>query len=144
MWGATIPTVYYGFCENPELQDLYWTVVSGIEIRVRERVQSNHYMSTFQVSGLAIACAVATMHPSFRNPSFRPYRALMYAGLGLSAVVFILHGIFLYGWKVQNQRMSLDWMFLMACLNLAGGWIYAARVGVPTPWMSLVSYLIDS
>ena len=55
----------------------------------------------------------------------------MYAGLGLSAIVFVLHGIFLHGWSVQNQRMSLDWMILMACLNLAGGTIYAARVSGP-------------
>lgn len=56
----------------------------------------------------------------------------MYAGLGLSAVVFILHGIFLYGWSVQNRRMSLDWMLLMASLNLTGAWFYVARVRSPT------------
>lgn len=52
----------------------------------------------------------------------------MYAGLGLSALVFIGHGILLYGWKIQNDRMSLDWMGLMAFLNLVGAAIYSARV----------------
>ena len=28
IWGATVPTVYYGFCDNPQLQKLYWTIVS--------------------------------------------------------------------------------------------------------------------
>lgn len=65
----------------------------------------------------------------------------MYASLGLSAIVFILHGIFLYGWTVQNQRMSLDWMILMACLNLVGGGIYAARVSTDVPQMSAVLIL---
>ena len=52
----------------------------------------------------------------------------MYAGLGLSAVVFVIHGILLHGWKIQNQRMSVDWMGLMAFFNLTEAVIYAARV----------------
>ncbi|KAL9630582.1 MAG: hypothetical protein Q9204_004647 [Flavoplaca sp. TL-2023a] len=52
----------------------------------------------------------------------------MYAGLGLSAVIFVIHGILLHGWASQNQRMSLDWMALMATFNLLGATIYAARI----------------
>lgn len=52
----------------------------------------------------------------------------MYAGLGLSAVVFVVHGILLNGWTVQNRRMSVDWMGLMALFNLMGAVIYAARI----------------
>lgn len=52
----------------------------------------------------------------------------MYAGLGLSAVIFVIHGILLHGWALQNQRMSLNWMALMATFNLLGATIYAARV----------------
>lgn len=53
----------------------------------------------------------------------------MYACLGLSAIVFITHGVILYGWEMQNKRMSLDRMGLMALLNLTGAYAYAARVG---------------
>lgn len=52
----------------------------------------------------------------------------MYACLGLSAIVFVIHGLFLHGWNMQNQRMSLDWMMLMAFFNLAGAVTYASRV----------------
>lgn len=52
----------------------------------------------------------------------------MYAGLGLSGLVFVIHGILLHGWTMQNQRMSVDWMALMAIFNLTGAVIYAARV----------------
>ncbi|KAL8846035.1 MAG: hypothetical protein Q9221_008848 [Calogaya cf. arnoldii] len=52
----------------------------------------------------------------------------MYAGLGFSAVIFVIHGIFLHGWVLQNQRMSIDWMALMATFNLVGATTYAARV----------------
>ena len=52
----------------------------------------------------------------------------MYACLGLSAVVFVTHGLILHGWSVQTKRMSLDRMGLMALLNLTGAYAYAARV----------------
>ncbi|KAL8878679.1 MAG: hypothetical protein Q9198_003564 [Flavoplaca austrocitrina] len=106
MWGSTIPSIYYGFYCDPKLQRVYWC----------------------NVSVLASLCIIATLHPNFRHPTFRPYRAAMYAGLGLSAVIFVIHGILLHGWALQNQRMSLDWMALMATFNLLGATIYAARV----------------
>jgi len=52
----------------------------------------------------------------------------MYACLGLSAVVFIVHGVTLYGWETPKKRMSLNRMGLMALLNLTGAYAYAARV----------------
>ena len=81
----------------------------------------------WQISILGIACAIATLNPRFRHPTLRPYRAAMYACLGLSAVVFVTHGLILHGWNVQNKRMSLGRMGLMALLNLTGAYAYAAR-----------------
>jgi len=52
----------------------------------------------------------------------------MYAGLGLSAIVFIIHGLLIYGWEIQGQRMTLKYMGLMGALNLIGAATYAARV----------------
>jgi adiponectin receptor len=106
MWGSTIPSVYYGFYCDPGLQKRYWTVVSV----------------------LAIACVVATLDTRFRHPALRPYRALVYSGLGLSALGFVSHGLFLHGWEIQNGRMSLDWMGLMTVLNLTGATAYAVRL----------------
>ena len=53
----------------------------------------------------------------------------MYAGLGLSVLVSIVHGIMLYGLEMQTKTMSLDRMVLMATLNLTGAGFYALRVG---------------
>jgi adiponectin receptor len=52
----------------------------------------------------------------------------MYAGLGFSALIFIIHGLVIHGWEIQNRRMSLNWMGLMAGFNLAGAAAYAVRV----------------
>lgn len=65
----------------------------------------------------------------FGHSTFRLYRTAMYVGLGLSALVFIIHGIMLHGLELQMKRMSLDQMGLMAALNLIGASVYAARVG---------------
>ena len=106
IWGSTIPSVYYGFYCDVNLQKRYWSVVSV----------------------LAIACIVTTLNPRFRNPRLRPYRALMYTGLGLSALGFIFHALVLYGRRVQVLRMSLDWVVLMAALNLMGAAVYSVRI----------------
>jgi len=106
MWCSTIPSVYYGFYCTPHLQTTYYTLASI----------------------LAGACIYATLHPAFRRPEYRPYRAAMYAGLGLSFVVPVVHGLLQFGVETQMGRMSLDWMVVMAVCNLTGGVVYALRV----------------
>jgi len=54
----------------------------------------------------------------------------MYAGLGLSSIVFIIHGLILHGWETQLKRMQLGWMALMGLFNLSGAAMYAARVSL--------------
>ncbi|PQE26750.1 hypothetical protein CJF31_00003440 [Rutstroemia sp. NJR-2017a BVV2] len=110
MWGSTIPSVYYGFYCDERVRDMYWIMISL----------------------LSAACATITLHPQFRHPSLRPYRALMYSCLGLSASIFITHGLLLHGWETQRARMSLDWMAVMAVLNLVGAGAYAFRI--PEKW----------
>ena len=123
MWGSTVPSIYYGFYCHPNLQKAYWTNVFN-----NHHTLGRSLTDSRQVSVLATLCIIATMHPQFRHPTLRPYRAAMYAGLGLSAIVFVVHGILLHGWTEQNQRMSVDWMGLMALFNLTGAAVYAARV----------------
>lgn len=110
MWGSTVPCVYYGFYCTPTLQKTYYTLVSV----------------------LAALCIYATLHPAFRHPRYRPYRAIMYAGLNLSFIFPIIHGISRFGWETQMWRMSLDWMALMTTFNLTGGALYALRI--PEKW----------
>jgi adiponectin receptor len=113
IWGSTVPSVYYGFYCNPNLQKLYWAVVSI----------------------LAVACTIVTLTPMFRHPTLRLYRTAMYASLGLSAMVFITHGLIIHGWEIQNHRMSLTYMLITAMLNHLGAVVYAARI--PERWYQL-------
>ena len=132
MWGSAIPSIYYGFCCDPHLQIAYWANVRLFPPAPSAGDLDFRLISSPQVSVLASACVVATLHSKFRHPTLRPYRAAMYAGLGLSATVFMVHGVVKYGWAVQRMRMSLDWMLAMGACNLVGAATYAARV--PERW----------
>lgn len=81
-----------------------------------------------QVTISACGCIVFTLHPRFLGPTFRKYRALMYVSFGLSALMFMSHSIFLYGFAVQKKRFALEWMILMGTLNIVGACFYASRV----------------
>lgn len=88
------------------------------------------HADTVQVSTSAGGCILLTLHPAFLGPTFRQYRALMYTCFGLSAILFILHSIFLCGFAIQKRRLSIEWMALMGFLNIAGAVIYASRVSL--------------
>ena len=56
----------------------------------------------------------------------------MYAGLGLTGIIFAVHGVVEHGWEIQNRRMALTWMMVMACFNFLGAGLYAVRVSQNT------------
>ncbi|EGX89007.1 hemolysin-III channel protein Izh2, putative [Cordyceps militaris CM01] len=117
MWGAGIPTIYYGFICNHTLRVVYWTMTSST----------------------ALCCMIFTLTPAFVTPQYRHIRASFYAGFGLSSIIFVAHGLLLHGWELQKSRMSLVWMGWMATANLVGAAIYAARI--PERW---VPYTFDN
>ncbi|KAJ8060950.1 hypothetical protein OCU04_010029 [Sclerotinia nivalis] len=107
MWGSMVATIYHGFICDGLLRWVYWSMIST----------------------LSLLLLLSTLLPPFRTPTFRPYRTLMYACLGLSALVFIIHSIILYGTSVQYKRLSLGWILGTAGLNFLGAGAYCFRVG---------------
>lgn len=83
---------------------------------------------SLQSSASATGCITFILGPLFIQPAYRNLRALTYLSLGLFAIVFILHGIYLHGFALQRRRLSLEWMGLMALLNFLGCAAYAFRV----------------
>ncbi|KAI5271156.1 hypothetical protein E4T47_05480, partial [Aureobasidium subglaciale] len=77
-------------------------------------------------------CGVYYVSSVFIKPAFRAFRAAMYASFGLFAVVFVLHGVCLYGFAVQRRRLAVEWMVVMALLNFTGAAFYALRF--PEAW----------
>ena len=123
MWSSTVSSVYYGFYYEgeEELRQTYWIAISAF----------------------ALVCVAASLLPSFRHPSVRPWRAGMYALLGLSSVVFVGHALRMHGLEGAEKRMSVGWMVAMGGLNLLGAGIYGARVSMHL-YFAYFSFVIDN
>jgi len=104
--GSFTPSIYYGFYCRPDLQELYWTMITS----------------------LGTGCAAVSIVPRFRTPTWRPFRASMFVLLGLSAVIPCLHGLEIYGMEQMNRQIGLFWVVLQGSLYILGAAIYAARV----------------
>lgn len=96
------------------------------------RTISANQQHTTQATASALGCAILTTNPRFRTPTYRVMRSVMFALLGLSAFVPVMHGILLNGWEVQNGRMAITYFLGLGLLNGTGTVIYAARV--PEKW----------
>ena len=110
IWGSFVPVLYYAFGDEPELRKTYWTMITT----------------------LAAGTSIVATHPKLRTPALRPFRALMFVLMGLSAVFPVLHGVRLYGVEHLRKSIGLDWVLLQGVLYIAGAAIYAARV--PEKW----------
>lgn len=77
----------------------------------------------------------------FRTPAWRPYRALMFVGLGLSGVVPILHALSVYGYRQLDERMGLSWVILQGGLYIFGAFLYAVS-GINCSWLR--AYLLTN
>lgn len=110
IWGSFVPSIYYGFHDRPALVRLYWTMIST----------------------LGAGCATVSLSGSFRTPPWRPLRAAMFVGMGLSALVPVAHGLCLYGVDRMHDRIGLRWLLLQGFLYVLGALIYATRI--PERW----------
>ncbi|KAK3361174.1 hemolysin-III related-domain-containing protein [Lasiosphaeria ovina] len=103
--GSYVPAIYYGFVCRPTLATLYLSVISL----------------------LGLGCLVVSWFDHFRTPAWRPYRALMFVGLGASGVVPILQDLRLHGYQDLNERMGLSWVIFQGALYIFGAFLYASR-----------------
>ncbi|KAI1435298.1 mPR-like GPCR protein [Xylaria sp. CBS 124048] len=103
--GSYVPALHYGFFCKP-----MWTAV---------------YL--YGIFLLGLACAFMSWVDEFRTPEWRPYRAAMFVGLGVSGVVPICHGLIVYGYQSLCERMGLNWILLQGALYIFGAFLYAVR-----------------
>ncbi|OAA72908.1 hemolysin-III channel protein Izh2 [Akanthomyces lecanii RCEF 1005] len=96
--GSYVPALYYGFFCQPLLFEAYLYVMCA----------------------LGAGCATVSWVERFRTSAWRPYRAAMFIGLGVSGVVPILHGIRSHGYQYFEDRMGLSWVILQGALYIFG------------------------
>ncbi|RVX72991.1 hypothetical protein B0A52_03344 [Exophiala mesophila] len=99
--GSFVPSVYYGFwCDGPRQM----------------------------ISLLGLACTAVSVLPQFRTPAWRPYRALMFIGMGVSAVFPVLDGLRLFGLEQMQKQIGLFWLVLQGMLYILGAGLYAVSL----------------
>src|SRR5262249_20353126 len=84
------------------------------------------------ISTIGLGCILVSVAPKFRTPTYRPFRAAMFVAMGLSAIVPISHGLYIYGLEQLDRQIGLRWLVLQGVLYILGAGIYAARV--PEKW----------
>lgn len=77
---------------------------------------------------LGTTCIVVSMWDKFAQPKFRPVRAGVFIGLGLSGVIPAMHCVITDGFWSAIYDSALGWLSLMAILYIVGAVIYAVRI----------------
>lgn len=84
---------------------------------------------TGQIALLGVGCLAVSWLEHFRTPAWRPYRALMFVGLGLSGVMPILYMLATeFTYAELDERMGLNWVILQGALYIFGAFLYAVRL----------------
>ncbi|KAK0173277.1 hypothetical protein PV328_006499 [Microctonus aethiopoides] len=104
--GSFVPWLYYGFyCDYlPKLIYLSVVVVLGI------------------------TSIVVSLWERFGEPNYRPLRAGVFMGFGLSGIIPAVHYAIAEGWFKAINQAALGWLILMGCLYILGAMFYALRV----------------
>lgn len=103
--GSFVPALYYAFFCMPTLLTVY----------------------LYLICLLGTGCSIVSWVEQFRTPKWRPYRAIMFTGLGLSGFIPIIHGITIYGYKGLDDRISVTWIIIHGAMYLFGVVLYVAR-----------------
>jgi adiponectin receptor len=78
-----------------------------------------------QIASLGAACTAVSVMSKFRTPAWRPFRAAMFVGMGLSAVFPVVDGLLTYGWLQMRRQIGLSWLVLQGVLYILGAGLYA-------------------
>lgn len=110
MWGTGISGAHFAFYCHPFLRFLYFAALTAT----------------------GAGCAVFTLQPKFRQPTYRTARFLLYCFLGASLFAPVVHGIIRFGFTELSDMMDLRSFLGLAVVNFSGAAIYAVRI--PERW----------
>lgn len=104
--GTFIPRIYYIFICDSSLQKLHWTIVAA--------------------SGSLTAGLICI--PCFRTLRWRNIRISAYIAFGASALIPMLHGVYLFGINYMLQYSGMRWYLLELMLYSTGVCLYGFRI----------------
>ncbi|CAI4228098.1 unnamed protein product [Auanema sp. JU1783] len=103
--GSFIPWIYYGFYCRREPKITY----------------------ILMVCVLGAGAIIVSLWDKFSESRFRPYRAAVFVGMGLSGAIPTAHYIYTDGVRSLFEDNAFHWLLLMAFLYLLGALLYATR-----------------
>uniref|UniRef100_T1J215 Adiponectin receptor n=1 Tax=Strigamia maritima TaxID=126957 RepID=T1J215_STRMM len=104
--GSYVPWLYYGFYCDFQPKLIYLIVVFV----------------------LGLTSILVSFWDKFSKPKFRPLRAGVFMGFGLSGVIPAIHYLITEGFFKAVYHASLGWLILMGSLYILGAMFYALRV----------------
>lgn len=107
-------------------------LVNGERILCRTTEQDESLTHT-RTSVTGLGCAAVVLRPGGAVPKLRPWRVGVFVGFGASALLFVIHGLIVYGYEMQKDRLALSSMAWMALMNLIGAIVYVVRVSISAP-----------
>ncbi|KAJ3206207.1 hypothetical protein HDU67_008309 [Dinochytrium kinnereticum] len=108
--GSFIPSLFYGFYCSKSLQLTY----------------------IIAITLLGTATAIVTMSTRFSTPKYRYLRTILFAALGLSGIVPLVHALILYRPEFADEAMGLRYVGGMGAMYIMGAVLYASRI--PERW----------
>lgn len=76
---------------------------------------------------LGTACAVVSLDGKFRSREWRSMRATLFVGFGLSALIPVVGGVFIYGLAETYVKIGLKWVLLEGVFYISGAALYGLR-----------------
>lgn len=76
---------------------------------------------------MGACCIAVSLGAKFRTAAWRQYRAAMFVGMGLSALLPVAHGLVLFGVEQMDKQISLSWLVLQGYLYILGAIVYVVR-----------------
>ncbi|RCK55903.1 ADIPOR-like receptor IZH1 [Candida viswanathii] len=73
-------------------------------------------------------CTVLTLDPKFATVDYRPFRSFMFILFGLSGVLPVGAGIYMFGVETTNERCGFYWLVAEGVGYISGALLYAARI----------------
>ena len=100
-----ISGIYVGFFHHPQLQTVYWTMITIF----------------------ALITAVLVLHPRLQGIGLRSFRTAAFVATALSGFAPIGHGLLIYGWEVMWKRSGMPWWFAEGAAYGTGVCFFASR-----------------
>jgi len=127
--GSFVSGIYIGFYCEPNLQKLYWSMVSLMHLL--EKLMSSIANLVRQIGTLALLNTVVVIHPKLQSPKWRLLRTGSFIATGLSAFAPIVHAAAIFPYSQLDKQAGLQYYYIEGALVILGAVHFAVSGFIP-------------